>query len=139
MKKINLVSFWGCLLASTSALASSVYVKDIKIDGLQRVEPETVLSYINIKSGASTTDEAMNSALKNLYSTGLFEDVSINIDAANVMRVHVSENPIISQVLFDGNDKIDDEMLTSEVRLAPRSTFSRAKVQEDVRRIMPRL
>ncbi|MBR4106430.1 MAG: outer membrane protein assembly factor BamA [Alphaproteobacteria bacterium] len=136
MKKINLVSFWGCLLASTSALASSVYVKDIKIDGLQRVEPETVLSYINIKSGASTTDEAMNSALKNLYSTGLFEDVSINIDAANVMRVHVSENPIISQVLFDGNDKIDDEMLTSEVRLAPRSTFSRAKVQEDVRRIM---
>ena len=136
MKKTGLGTFICCLLASTSALASSVYVKDIKIEGLERVEPETVLSYTNIKAGASTTDEAMNSALKNLYSTGLFEDVSINVDAANIMRIKVSENPIVSQVLFDGNDKISDEMLTSEVRLAPRSTFSRAKVQEDVRRIM---
>ena len=136
MKKIAVGSFLGCLLASTSALAASVYVKDIKVDGLARVEPETVLSYINIKPGANTTDDAMNMALKNLYSTGLFEDVAINVDNSHIMHVKVSENPIISQVLFDGNDKIDDDMLSSEVRLAPRSTYSRAKVQEDVRRIM---
>ncbi|MBQ8677020.1 MAG: outer membrane protein assembly factor BamA [Alphaproteobacteria bacterium] len=136
MKKTGLGTFICCLLASTSSLAAGVYVKDIKISGLERVEPETVLSYINIKKGSTTSDEAMNAALKNLYSTGLFEDISINVDSASVMQVKVSENPIISQVLFDGNDKIDDDMLTSEVRLSPRSTYSRAKVQEDVRRIM---
>ena len=136
MKKIGLGSFMCCLLASTSAIAASNYVKDIQIKGLERVEPETVLSYINIKAGTNTNDEAMNAALKNLYSTGLFEDVAINIDSNDIMQIKVSENPIISQVLFDGNDKVDDEMLKSEVRLAPRSTYSRAKVQEDVRRIM---
>ena len=136
MKKIGLGTFICGLLASTSVYASSVYVKDIKVSGLERVEPETVLSYINIQKGANTTDEKMNAALKNLYATGLFEDISIDVDSNSVMQVKVSENPIISQVLFDGNKKVDDDMLTSEVRLAPRSTFSRAKVQEDVRRIM---
>lgn len=136
MNKIGLGSFVFGLLASSSVYASAIYVKDIKISGLERVEPETVLSYIDIKKGANTTDEQMNVALKNLYATGLFEDISMNIDANSIMQVKVSENPIISQVLFDGNDKVDDDMLTSEVRLAPRSTFSRAKVQEDVHRIM---
>ena len=136
MKKISLGSFLCCMLASQGVMASSVYVKDIKINGLERVEPETVLSYIAIKSGNSVSDETINASLKKLYSTGLFEDISINVDANNIMQIKVSENPIILQVLFDGNDKIDDEMLTSEIRLAPRSTYSRAKVQEDVNRIM---
>ena len=54
----------------------------------------------------------------------------------NVMHIKVSENPVISEVMFDGNDKVDDKMLESEIRLAPRSTYSRAKVQDDVRRIL---
>lgn len=48
----------------------------------------------------------------------------------------MAENPIINKVLFDGNDKVDDEMLKGELQLAPRSTYSRAKVQEDVQRIL---
>jgi outer membrane protein insertion porin family len=135
MNKFGLGTFAFALLASTSAVASG-YVQDIKIEGLKRVEPETVLSYINIKAGQSVSDDEMNVALKQLYGTGLFEDVSINLRDGGVLAVKVSENPIISQVLFDGNDKIDDKMLESEVRLSPRSTYSRAKVQEDVRRIM---
>lgn len=135
MKKLYLGTFAFSLLASTSALAASAYVGDIKISGLERVEPETVISYIDIKKGETVSDEKLNMALKHLYATGLFEDVAINVNKGTMM-ISVSENPVISQVLFDGNDKVDDKMLESEISLAPRSTFSRAKVQEDVRRIL---
>lgn len=136
MKKLCLGTFAFSLLASTSLLAAPVYVKNIKVEGLERVEPETVISYVDIKAGQSTTDEKLNAALKHLYATGLFEDVTINVNNSGTMVIKVSENPIISQVLFDGNDKVDDKMLESEIQLSPRSTYSRAKVQEDVRRIL---
>ncbi len=135
MKKITLGTFAFSLLASTSVFAGDVMIKDIKIQGLERVEPETVKSYIDIKKSKITNDEDINNALKNLYSTGLFEDVAIKV-TDNIMYVKVSENPVISDVLFDGNDKVDDTMLESEIRLSPRSTYSRAKVQDDVRRIL---
>ncbi|MBE6453830.1 MAG: outer membrane protein assembly factor BamA [Alphaproteobacteria bacterium] len=135
MKKLYLGTFAFSLLASTSVIASDVYVKDIRVKGLQRVEAETVKSYVEFKAGQTVSEEKMNSSLKNLYATGLFEDVSINTNGGSVI-INVSENPVISQVLFDGNDKIDDTMLESEIRLAPRSTYSRAKVQDDVRRIL---
>ena len=135
MKKISLGTFAFSLLATTSALAASSYVDTIRVEGLERVEKETVLSYVDIKPGQTVTDEKMNEALKQLYETGLFEDVSI-VDQNGSLLIKVSENPVISQILFDGNDKVDDNMLTSEIQLTPRSTYSRAKVQEDVRRIM---
>ena len=135
MKKITLGTFAFSLLASTSVFAGDVYVKDIKIHGLERVEPETVKSYIEIEKARLTDDTKINEALKKLYATGLFEDVAIKM-VDNVMHIKVSENPVISEVMFDGNDKVDDKMLESEIRLAPRSTYSRAKVQDDVRRIL---
>ena len=122
MKKIALGTFAFSLLASTSVLAGDVYVKDIKIHGLERVEPETVKSYIEIEKARLTDDAKINEALKKLYATGLFEDVAINM-SDNIMHIKVSENPVISEVLFDGNDEIDDKMLESEIRLSPRSTF----------------
>ena len=135
MKKISLGTFAFSLLATTSALATSSYVDTIRVEGLERVEKETVLSYVDIKPGQTVSDEKMNEALKQLYATGLFEDVSI-VDQNGSLLIKVSENPVISQILFDGNDKVDDSMLTGEIQLTPRSTYSRAKVQEDVRRIM---
>ncbi len=136
MKKIYLGTFAFSLLASTSSLAASTYISDIKVTGLERVEPETVISYIDITAGNNVSDDKLNEALKNLYATGLFEDISINVKDNGTMFIDVAENPVISQILFEGNDELDDAMLESELRLAPRSTYSRAKVQEDVRRIL---
>ncbi len=136
MKKWGLGTFAYALLASTSVCAASSYVGNIKVEGVERVEPETVKSYVDIKAGQNVSDDQMNIALKQLYATGLFEDVSMNVNDNGTLVIKVSENPIISEVWFDGNDKVDDKMLEGEVRLSPRSTYSRAKVQEDVRRIL---
>lgn len=136
MKMLKLWTTMTVLLSSTSAFAASVYVRDIKVEGLERVEPETVLSYVDVKKGTVTDDARLDTSLKQLYATGLFNDVSLNIQKDGLLTIKVSENPVINKVLFDGNDKVDDSMLESEVQLAPRSTYSRAKVQEDVQRIL---
>ena len=124
------------LLAAFEVRAASVYVRDIKVEGLERVEVETVLSYVDIKKNTIIDDDNMDASLKQLYATGLFNDVSLNMKNDGLLIIKVAENPIINKVLFDGNDKVDDEMLKGELQLAPRSTYSRAKVQEDVQRIL---
>ncbi|MBE6459163.1 MAG: outer membrane protein assembly factor BamA [Alphaproteobacteria bacterium] len=129
-------TFGLALLMGLDAHAASVYVGDIKIEGLERVEPETVISYVDIKKNAFVNDEKLDTSLKQLYATGLFEDISLNVNNDGTLIIKVAENPVINKVLFDGNDKVDDEMLQSEIKLAPRSTYSRSKVQEDVARIL---
>ena len=124
------------LLAAFEVRAASVYVRDIKVEGLERVEVETVLSYVDIKKNTIIDDAKLDASLKQLYATGLFNDVSLNMKNDGLLIIKVAENPIINKVLFDGNDKVDDEMLKGELQLAPRSTYSRAKVQEDVQRIL---
>ena len=74
MKKWGLGTFAYALLASTSVCAASSYVGNIKVEGVERVEPETVKSYVDIKAGQNVSDDQMNIALKQLYATGLFED-----------------------------------------------------------------
>ena len=52
------------------------------------------------------------------------------------LTINVVENPIINQVVFEGNDKVSEKDLTKEVQLKPRTVFTRAKVQADVQRII---
>ena len=136
MKKVLAVSFGSLLLCSTALASDERYIKDINIKGLQRVEPETVLSYLDIKRASSVSKETLDEGLKRLYATGLFADVSFDVDYQGLLLVKVVENPIISQRAFEGNDKIEDSILESEVQMKPRSVYNRYKVQEDVQRIL---
>lgn len=112
-------------------------IAHIVVRGTQRIEPETVLTYISLHEGDTYTEQAADTALKTLYATGLFADVKLNFDApTDTLTVHVVENPIINQVVFEGNSKVSDKDLTKEVQLKPRGVFTRAKVQSDVQRII---
>ena len=133
MKKKYLVALIPTLIGANDVLATPV--NNINVSGLQRVERETVLSYVNIAPGSDVSQEQLNDAFKKLYTTGLFSDVKFDING-NSLNINVSENPIVNKRFFDGNDKIDDKMLESEVQLAPRSIYSVAKVQEHTQRIL---
>ena len=80
MKKISLATLMFSLALSCRVEAAEIYVSQIEVDGLQRVERETVLSYLNVEQGSSVSQEYLNSSMKRLFETGLFADV--NIDAA---------------------------------------------------------
>lgn len=110
-------------------------VKNIVVRGTQRIEPATVLSYVTIHVGDPYDEQAVDRSLKALFATGLFADVSFPWDGST-LTINVVENPIINQVVFEGNDKVSEKDLTKEVQLKPRTVFTRAKVQADVQRII---
>ena len=136
MKKISLATLMFSLALSCRVEAAEIYVSQIEVDGLQRVERETVLSYLNVEQGSSVSQEYLNSSMKRLFETGLFADVNIDARGNGVLAVKVVENPVINMRVFDGNDKVDDTLLESEVQLKSGSIYNIAKVQDDVQRIL---
>ncbi len=112
-----------------------VIIQQIAVAGSQRLEPETILSYIRLRPGQPFTDAAADQALKDLYATELFADVQIRNDAGNVV-ITVKENPVINRIVLEGNKRIKEDKITPEIKLAPRQIFTRSKVRADVARII---
>jgi len=125
----------GCmvLLPLSSAKAQST-VREIKVEGTQRIEPQTVLSYMDLRLGDQVSRAEMNESLKNLYRTGLFADVGLKLEGTTLI-VQVVENPVINEIAFEGNEKIDNDQLFSEIQLRPRQVFTRTRIKGDVERI----
>ncbi|HTK80238.1 MAG TPA: outer membrane protein assembly factor BamA [Rhizomicrobium sp.] len=117
------------------AQPSGAVVRDIRVRGTQRIEPGTVLSYLSIRPGDPYDAANVDRSLKSLFATGLFADVKFNWDGS-VLTIDVVENPIINQVVFEGESRVSEKDLTKEVQLKPRMVFTRAKVQADVQRIV---
>jgi len=109
-------------------------ISEIRVQGTERIEPATVLSYMDVRVGDDLTANALDNALKSLFASGLFADVSVGADGGALV-VNVVENPIINQVAFEGNEDIDDNELQAEIQLRPRQVFTRTKVQEDITRL----
>ena len=110
-------------------------VRQIVVQGTQRIESGTVLSYLTIHEGDPFDEEVVDRSVKTLFATGLFADVTTAWDG-QTLTIKVVENPIINQVIFEGEDKVSEKDLTKEVQLKPRMVFTRSKVQADVQRII---
>ncbi|WBT36948.1 outer membrane protein assembly factor BamA [Hyphomicrobium sp. DMF-1] len=110
-------------------------VREIRVEGNRRVEPETVRSYLQFSVGEAYDAGKVDRSLQALFATGLFADVSIDQDGQAVV-IYVVENPVINQVAFEGNSEVDTDTLRAEVQLKPRSVYTRARVQGDVQRIL---
>ncbi|PPR16836.1 MAG: Outer membrane protein assembly factor BamA [Alphaproteobacteria bacterium MarineAlpha9_Bin3] len=135
LKIILFTIIYICPIYYTHAQTSDDIISNIKIEGNQRVELDTISSYLNISSGDVFDIDKLNNSLKNLYSTGFFSDVNI-VRNGSVILVQVIENPIINRVVFEGNKEIEDEILEAEVSVKSRNLFTRSKIQEDVQRIL---
>lgn len=121
-------------ISPLGAQAEDVTINTIEIQNNQRVESTTIESYLEITKGSQYDDEKVNKSLKNLYGSGLFSDVSITRDN-NKLIVKVTENPVVNKVVFEGNKRIKEDTLSTELLLKPRSVYTRAKLQDDVGRI----
>jgi len=138
MKRLSaILGTIGCflVLAAPVQAQSGGTVQEIVVEGVQRIEPETVKSYMVIHEGDPLNSERVNRSLKALFATGLFADVNIQ-GRGNRLFVNVVENPIINRVAFEGNKKLEDDDLNGEITLKPRVIYTRTKVQNDVKRIL---
>ena len=111
-------------------------IQGISITGNQRIEAETVGSYLPIQAGMPADPELLDLSLKTLFNTGLFSDVSLEMQPNGSLLITVKENPIVNRVIYEGNKRVKEDKITEEVQLTARSVYTRAKVQADTQRII---
>ncbi|CAO3420554.1 Outer membrane protein assembly factor YaeT [Azospirillum doebereinerae] len=128
----------GSPLTAPGTLVAQVFtggtVRDIRVEGIQRIEASTVRSYMTIQPGDPFDPDRIDSSLKALFATGLFADVSLRREG-DVLVAVVVENPIINRIAFEGNRRIEKDNLEKEIQLRPRVVYTRTRVQSDVQRI----
>jgi outer membrane protein insertion porin family len=111
-------------------------IRTLRVEGSQRIEPETVLSYTKLRIGASYTNETLDQAIKDLYASDLFADVTVAGAETGDIVLRVRENPIINRVILEGNKRLKEDKITKEIKLKPRQIFTRSAVRQDVARII---
>ncbi|HEY0648101.1 POTRA domain-containing protein, partial [Phenylobacterium sp.] len=110
-------------------------IQRILVQGNERIEQSTVVSYLPVGPGETIDAAKADLAIKALFRTDLFSDVKIDFQNGDLI-VTVVENPIINRVIFEGNSGLKEDKLRDEVTVRPRGIFTRAKVQGDVQRIV---
>jgi len=128
--------FLSALLAvcEQAAALDAFVVKDIRVEGIQRTEAGTVFSYLPVKVGDTLTEEKAAAAIRALYATGFFRDVTLEADSG-VLIVTVLERPSIAQIELTGVREFEPEQLKSglkqvgltEGRIFDRSLLDRAE------------
>jgi len=113
-----------------------VMINRILVRGNQRIDQTTILSYLPIQPGDTVDPGVLDVAVRTLTRTQLFADVQLGVQPNGDLVVEIVENPIINQVVFEGNSAIGEEKLREEVTLRPRGIYTRARVQEDVGKIV---
>jgi outer membrane protein insertion porin family len=116
------------------AFFNNSFALELEIKGNQRVTAEVIKANIDLEGLEKKSEIALQNSLKKLYELDLFLDVKINYQGEKII-VELVESPIISEIKFIGNKKVDDDSLQSEISLKKRSVFSKAKLESDLKRI----
>jgi len=111
-------------------------IVSVAVRGSQRLEPETIRSYANLTPGQTYTAATLDQALKDLYATQLFADVTIEGGATGNLVINVKENPVINRIVLEGNKRLKNDKILPEIKLAPRQIFTRSGARADVERIL---
>ncbi|HET9733682.1 MAG TPA: outer membrane protein assembly factor BamA [Burkholderiales bacterium] len=132
MRKRFVLALAGCLLSAAGAAMAQVrapfVVKDIRVEGVQRIEPGTVFSYLPVKVGDTMTEERGQQALRALFATGFFKDVRLEAEN-DVLVVIVDERPAVAQIDFSGLTDFQPDALKRVLRdqgMAEGLTFDRS-------------
>jgi outer membrane protein insertion porin family len=117
------------------AAQSGEVITSVVVRGNQRIEADTIRSYMLVQPGDVYEADRADRSLRTLFATGLFRDVRIGREGATLV-VEVAENPIVNRVAFEGNRRISDDVLRQEVQLRERSVLTPQLVQLDRQRIL---
>jgi outer membrane protein insertion porin family len=107
----------------------------ILVEGNQRIEARTVISYLLVRPGDAFDEERIGLSVRALGATGLFADIQIET-RGNDLVIRVLENPIINRIMFEGNNAVTTDRLEEETEAEPRQTFTLSRVEQDVQRIL---
>jgi len=107
----------GLFFANTAWAVDPFTVKDIRVEGLQRVEPGTIFASLPFRAGETYNDDKGSSAIRALFGLGLFKDVRLEVNG-DVLVVIVEERPTVADVDFVGAKEFDKDVLKKSLREA---------------------
>ncbi|MEO6298094.1 MAG: outer membrane protein assembly factor BamA [Paracoccaceae bacterium] len=117
-------------LAPTAANAQSYSFSAVKVEGNQRVDVATILSYAAIVKGGAMSAAALNDSYQRIVASGLFEKVELDPQGGTLV-IKVTENPTVDVVDFQGNKRLKDEDLTKVIKSKSRLVYSPAQAEAD--------
>ena len=120
----------ACVLGTSEAQAQSYRFNAVKIEGNQRIEPATILSYAGISRGQSVSSGQLNDAYQRIVNSGLFETVSL-VPKGGTLVIAVVEFPTINRIAFEGNKRIKDKALSQIVRSQSRHVYNPSMAESD--------
>jgi len=128
------------LIASQAVKAEDQFVvENIQVNGLQRISAGTVYNYLPISVGEKYTPSKAAPAIRELFKTGFFKDISLEKQGSTLV-VNVVERPSIAKIIFEGNSDLSSDDLTKalkQIGLAEGKVFNRQildKVEQELRR-----
>ncbi len=127
-----LLAAFICLWTGMAHAFDPFVVRDIRVEGIQRIEAGTVFSYLPVKVGETMTEDKAAAAIKALFATGFFKDVRLEVQR-DVLIVMVEERPAVSQIDFIGNKEFDKDALRKglrEIGLAEGRSFDKALLDQ---------
>ena len=122
----------ACLTLPVAALAVDFVVRDMRVEGLQRISEGTVFNYLPINVGDTVDEIRLQEAMRALYSQQLFDDIEMRRDG-DTLIIAVKERPSIEDFTIEGNKDIKTEDLMESLRgvgLARGRTFDRSVLDE---------
>lgn len=138
-RKILLFIFFAasaCLFVLTPnfSTAQTFTISEIEIVGNQRIETETIESYISLSKGQSFEADEINAAYQRVLKSGLFESVTFD-ENGGVLEVTVVEYPTINRIYFEGNVRIEDTVLEKVLKSREKYVLDAQTVEQDRKNI----
>ena len=132
MKKVLL--FLTCFVGICNSALGAI-VSRIDISGNQRMDDESIRILSGVHVGDKIGYEHANTVAKKIQTSGYFSSVNVKLDGS-VLKIKVTESPIINMVTVEGNDEIDTEDLKKEIRTKERASYDTSVIGGDVQRIL---
>lgn len=115
---------------TSPASAQNFRFTSFDIQGNQRIDDQTILTFAGIAPGTAVTGAQVNDALQRLQNSGLFEEVEVT-PQGNTLIIEVQEFPTINRISIEGNNRLDDVELEAVIESTPRRVYSPSVAERD--------
>jgi len=113
----------------------SATVSRVDVTGAERMDAESVRILAGVKIGENITAGRTNEITKKLQDSGYFSNIDVSM-AGNVLKIKLTESPVVSMVTVEGNDEVSTDDLKKEIKLKERSSYDETVIGADVQRLL---
>ena len=135
LSKIDIFSIALLICLMTVSQAFGQKITDILVSGNQRVSEGTIRSYLPMDIGDEISTSSLDIAIDRLFDTSLFSDVDIS-NENGLIKILVTENPIINRVTVEGNDVLETDILIAQLGIQPRRVYTKKVAIDGMQKLL---